>query len=150
MGATAAVQQPSSLTVTNPVTPGKLTVAVVSDTHNHHRWLMIPPCDVLIHCGDFTYTGRPDEVEDFVQWMNSLHKIPIKLVIAGNHETTFEPAFYAENWERWHDEPYNCEETRRILLSNPSCIYLQHEAVHVNGYKVFGSPYQPTFMHWAF
>lgn len=30
------------------------------------------------------------------------------------------------------------------------CIYLQHEAVEIEGIKIFGSPYQPLFFNWGF
>jgi len=48
------------------------------------------PGDVLLHCGDFTSLGKYEEVTDFNDWLRTLphqHKI----VIAGNHELSFDP-----------------------------------------------------------
>jgi predicted phosphodiesterase len=36
-------------------------VVVMSDTHNHANNLIVPPGDILIHCGDFTDNGKKEE-----------------------------------------------------------------------------------------
>lgn len=52
----------------------------------------IPDGDVLIHGGDFTNYGRFEEVERFSNFLATLDdKFKYKIVIAGNHELTFEP-----------------------------------------------------------
>ena len=61
----------------------------VSDTHNLTNKIQVPEGDVLIHAGDFTNSGKPDEVEWFNKWLGNLpHKH--KIVIAGNHDITFD------------------------------------------------------------
>jgi Icc-related predicted phosphoesterase len=58
---------------------------VVSDSHGKHNQLVIPECDVLIHCGDFTTRSTITEMKDFGDWIQvqpALHK----LVVAGNHD----------------------------------------------------------------
>jgi 3',5'-cyclic AMP phosphodiesterase CpdA len=42
-----------------------LTVVCISDTHTHTENLVLPEADILIHSGDFTYTGKKEEVEGF-------------------------------------------------------------------------------------
>ena len=37
-----------------------LRIACISDTHGRHRSVRVPPCDVLIHGGDFTNVGEPE------------------------------------------------------------------------------------------
>ena len=37
-----------------------LRIACISDTHGRHRSITVPPCDVLIHAGDFTNVGEPE------------------------------------------------------------------------------------------
>ena len=34
----------------------------ISDTHGLHRGVAVPRGDILIHCGDITNTGEPDQV----------------------------------------------------------------------------------------
>lgn len=51
----------------------------------------IPSGDVLIHAGDFTNYGGIDEVEKFSDFLKKLDdKFKYKVVIAGNHELSFE------------------------------------------------------------
>ena len=37
-----------------------ITLCILADTHQKHRQVTIPPCDLLIHCGDFGYFERAD------------------------------------------------------------------------------------------
>lgn len=61
----------------------------ISDTHNHHKKLIIPECDVLIHCGDYSSKGHEWEIRDFYKWLD---KQPAKHIISiqGNHELGWE------------------------------------------------------------
>ena len=52
----------------------------------------IPEGDVLLHTGDFTMRGDEQEVINFNQWLGTLHH-KHKIVIAGNHELSFDPDF---------------------------------------------------------
>ena len=73
--------------------PGKrrLRFVAISDTHNKHADLVVPPGDVLIHAGDVTWGGTLAEVEAFNAWLGTLpHKH--KIVVAGNHDFAFDPA----------------------------------------------------------
>jgi Icc-related predicted phosphoesterase len=67
--------------------PGKtVRIVCISDTHELHRELDIPPGDILIHAGDFTFmSGRPSKVADFDRWLGEL-PVPTKIVIPGNHD----------------------------------------------------------------
>jgi len=33
-------------------------IVAISDTHNQHDEIELPEGDILVHCGDFTNTGR--------------------------------------------------------------------------------------------
>ena len=59
------------------------TFVVVSDTHNNHGSLgVLPPGDVLLHCGDLTRGGSLGELADFAAWWHAQpHRQ--KVVIAG-------------------------------------------------------------------
>lgn len=109
----------------------RLRIVAISDTHNMHDMVMVPDGDILIHAGDFTNQGTPEEIERFNAFLAELpHRY--KVVIAGNHDFAFERT---------------PEEARAMLTS---CIYLQDEAVTIEGLKIYGSPWQPEFMDWAF
>lgn len=93
----------------------------------------------------------------FNNWLGTL-PYRYKVVIAGNHESTFDQAFYAENWRRYgHSSPYGMKDmhnsikrTKRIffldsildtsevraLLTN--ALYLEDESVVIEGYKLYG------------
>ena len=96
-----------------------------------HDQLPIPEGDILIHAGDMTQTGALEDVSNFNQFLGTLpHRH--KVVIAGNHDFCFE------------SEP----DLAMSLLTN--CIYLQDQAITLDGIKFYGSPWQPWFFDWAF
>lgn len=102
----------------------KMKLILISDTHGQHSQLgKLPPGDVLIHCGDVC--GRSDEasVKDFATWFeNQPHKH--KIVIAGNHDKHMSARWFSNS------------------------IYLQDEAITIDGVKFYGSPWTPTFFDW--
>jgi len=64
-----------------------MKLVIISDTHNFHDELDLPVGDVLIHCGDYSYSGQDNEVISFLTWMQEQTK-KYRLVIGGhgNHE----------------------------------------------------------------
>lgn len=64
--------------------PNAMKVVVISDTHLYHHQLTekIPPCDLLIHCGDFSMVGTSDNIDDFASWLESLVQCKNIVVIA--------------------------------------------------------------------
>ena len=120
----------------------------ISDTHNKTDTLAVPNGDILIHAGDFTQKGLPREVTKFRDFLARLpHKY--KIVIAGNHDVTFDSFKYSETlWTRFkHPERYKPADVKRSLNN---CIYLEDSGVEVLGFKIFGSPWQPEFHGWGF
>jgi predicted phosphohydrolase len=110
------------------------TIVCISDTHTFHDKLDIPDGDILIHGGDCTFKGNPEESRNFLTWFNAQpHKH--KIYIAGNHEVEWENNL--ETAKLWRE------------MFAPDCIYLEHESVEIDGFKVFGSPYTPWFFNWA-
>ena len=108
-----------------------MRVVCVSDTHGRHGAIDVPEGDLLVHAGDATMRGEGDEIDRFNQWLGTLpHRH--KLVIAGNHDWLF---------ERRPDE------ARRRLTN---AVYLQDAEAVVEGRRVWGSPWQPWFLSWAF
>lgn len=108
-----------------------MRIVCISDTHERHDELVLPAGDILVHAGDFTFRGDRHAVEDFNAWLGTL-PFKHKIVIAGNHELTFEsdPGAY---------EP---------LITN--ALYLRDREVTVEGLRIYGSPWTPEFFDWAF
>ena len=120
----------------------------LSDTHNRTDSLAVPIGDILIHAGDFTLKGLPREVTKFNEFLARLpHKY--KIVIAGNHDVTFESGKYSETlWTRLkHPRKFNSCEVKHSLTN---CIYLEDCGIELLGFKIFGSPWQPEFHNWGF
>ena len=68
-----------------------MRIVCLSDTHNRHRVIDVPPGDVLVHAGDATMQGTRGEIRAFDDWLAELPHAH-KLVIAGNHDWLFERA----------------------------------------------------------
>lgn len=67
-----------------------LRIVCISDTHELHRDLVVPPGDVLIHAGDFTFWGKGTKaIVDFNSWLGE-QPHQWRIVTCGNHEFAFE------------------------------------------------------------
>lgn len=104
----------------------------ISDTHGLHRKMPdIPDGDVLIHAGDCLGQGTLENLEDLNDWLGTLpHKR--KIVIAGNHDWAFQ------------DMP---EEAKAVLTN---AVYLEDSGTEIDGIRIWGTPWTPVFMDWAF
>ena len=142
-----------------------LRILAISDTHTMHDKLTgkLPAADVLIHGGDFTNMGSEQNIRDFMKWFDSLN-YNRKIFIAGNHETTIETDYFVEygakrffsRMKRSGDNILDYSLLCRSLLKQSStCTYLEDSSTIVQSndnppIKVYGSPWQPEFCHWAF
>ena len=128
----------------------KMKVVCISDTHNKADEIILPKGDVLIHAGDFSLAGYPEEVAKFNDFLKQA-PFEIKIVIAGNHDLTFDIENYEKQlYQQFHKKlpiPLDPVATKAILTD---CIYLEDTSYHLKGYKVYGSPYTPTYHNWAF
>lgn len=108
-----------------------MRIVCISDTHLRHS-ISIPDGDVLLHAGDGTMDGSEHSVTRWVQWLASLPH-GHKLLIAGNHDWLFQ---------------------RRPALARglipEGVTYLEDSGVVIDGLRIWGSPWQPWFMDWAF
>ena len=58
----------------------------LSDTHGKHDLLTnLPEADIIVHSGDFTFSGSEQEAYDFMNWFCDL-PYAHKIFIAGNHD----------------------------------------------------------------
>jgi len=102
-----------------------MRIVLISDTHELHRGLVVPPGDLLIHAGDFTISSQcPWEYHDFNEWLGSLpHRH--KVVIPGNSDYLLE------------------DPRQRSIITN--AILLVDSGVEIEGLKIWGSPVTPLF-----
>lgn len=150
----------------------KTRFLVISDTHSASPEQNIakndipfrpplPKADVLLHCGDMTMIGLLKEYE---QTLDMLEKIDagLKLVIAGNHDISLDPEYYARKGEQMHRRehleslPARARELWTGERAKKAGVTYLDEGVHTfrldNGanLRVYASPYQPEFCDWAF
>ena len=110
----------------------------ISDSHSSHSLLEVPKdIDLVIFSGDESnyydvYKNEP-EFRDFIEWFGNL-PIKYKVFVGGNHS-----AFVALR-------------TREVkeICNQKNIIYLENESVEIEGFKIWGSPYSPTFGNWYF
>lgn len=131
-----------------------LTFVVVSDTHSKHDYLNLPAGDVLLHCGDFTMYSSLDEVKKFSQWISSL-PYRYKIVIAGNHEFAFDVKREGD-WQGYLAGRKGFPKVGQMIdfaaIRNAltGCIYLEDSGVDIEGYRIYGTPYQAKYSNSAF
>ena len=124
----------------------------ISDTHTKTHNLTNLEGDVLIHAGDFSSTGHPEEVKNFNSFLGKLN-IKHKIVIAGNHDLSFDTLNYEsrlkKKFHRYHknSEHWKSEEIKQGLTN---AIYLEDSSIEIFGYKIYGSPWTPFFFDWGF
>ena len=139
-----------------PLLSDNITFVCISDTHTKTYNLSLPSGDVLIHAGDFTSIGVPEEVDAFNEYL-SKQNFQYKVVIAGNHDVSFDE----ENYEKSLKIRFHCHLskmktnpesfTSKIIKSKlKDCIYLEDSGCEVLGFKIYGSPWSPTFYDWGF
>lgn len=124
-----------------------MKIALISDTHGMHDSMYhdLPKADVLIHAGDVTNVGSQAGTRQFVEWFQNLKGYDHKIFVAGNHDWSFyrKPA--------WLYDLINDEN-----LSQSDCVYLEDSEFTIESpefskpIKIYGSPWQPPFMNWAF
>ncbi|KAG7161900.1 UPF0046 protein C25E10.12-like [Homarus americanus] len=159
-------QRVIKLNVKTPTTPpneNMLRFVCMSDTHclTSHLQFEIPDGDVFVHAGDFTRCGSAAEIEEFNSWIGSLpHKY--KVVIAGNHELSFDPKFTGGPSVRQHHKTAHTggglineipdlgmeREQLKAAVAEPNTVdlitnatYLQDEPHAICGIKLYGTPW---------
>jgi hypothetical protein len=102
-----------------------MRICVISDTHELESEVQIPPCTLLLHCGDWSFFGKNLKAMDaFNGWLGE-QPAEYALITAGNHEYPV-----VADPEKW-----------RQRMSN--AILLLDESVTVAGVKIWGSPVTP-------
>ena len=106
-----------------------MRIVCISDTHGSTPAL--PAGDLLLHAGDLTMSGSLKELRAATDWLRAqTHRY--KCVVAGNHDFCLQ----------------NDRDAAEALLGGLT--YLRDSSVTINGFRVYGSPWQPWFFDWAF
>lgn len=154
-------QLPTNTYLCKPRDKNSLRFVCLSDTHRRIEsqklefQKRIPDGDILIHCGDFTMAGAADEIIAFDSFMARLPH-PVKLVIAGNHEVTFEKHGihpFPTIIRKQLGLPMTALDTEvtnacKDLLQH--MLYLEDESVEICGIKMYFTPWVPIFGTWGF
>lgn len=102
----------------------------ISDMHTQYEKLTLPKADVLIIAGDIGI----DTDNDAIRFMDWMEKQPFthKIVVGGNHDGGL------------------LDDSTVDHVVAAGCVYLENEGCEIEGVKIWGSPYSPTFMDWSF
>jgi Icc-related predicted phosphoesterase len=112
-----------------------MKITCISDTHMHHKKLVMPETDMIIHAGDFTYHGEEKEVTKFLQWYGE-QQAKYKLLICGNHEVEISKL------------PF---QVLQQMCENEGIQILNNTHTFIEGLTIFGSPNSVKFGHgWAY
>ena len=103
-----------------------MIIDCISDLHGYFPKL--DGGDLLIVGGDLTANDRPGQYDDFLHWL-SIQKYTKKILIAGNHDNTFQTAEKAF---------FNLVEAFEIT-------YLCDSGTEFEGLKIWGSPWTERF-----
>lgn len=110
----------------------------ISDTHTYHNMLNVPDnIDMVLFSGDCSnpkdLLQNSFEVLDFLKWFGQL-PIKHKIFVAGNHDVSIERGIIFKN-----------------DFTDHGIIHLWDEEIVIEGFKIYGSPYTPSFGNgWAF
>lgn len=115
-----------------------MRIVAISDTHCQLSKVKVPQGDLLIHCGDWTYTGQQHEMIAFGNHLRKL-KHPHKLLIPGNHDLTMDPLH--ENYHVDAIKWINTDSTVTIAINEP---------VHILGLNILCCSMIPKVGRWAF
>lgn len=125
--------------------PNWLRMVCVSDTHNmtDANNYPIPEADILVHAGDFTKMGTTAQIDQFVCWLKSLKHIPVKVVVAGNHDVILDQAFYERRWASFHQTKEDHQVALQKLESaGHGIVYLDNSPFQVEGGKILYKKWQ--------
>lgn len=118
-----------------------MKICHISDTHKQHHNIKYSKikADFIIHSGDFTSSRNLEinekETYDFLEWFGSLKNFKYKILIAGNHD------IYVDNIGK---------DNFKHVCHLYDIIYLEDELIVIDGIKIYGSPWSPTYGNFPF
>lgn len=118
-----------------------ISIVAFSDSHTQ-LGIDLPPCDIAIFAGDYSFMGTLKETEKFLDWFGKQDQCTYKVMICGNHEVEADPKYKTPNHLK----------IRELLEKESNIIYLENSGIEILGLKIWGSPITPWFYgdHWGF
>lgn len=111
-----------------------IKIVAISDVHAKWQKLVIPECDILISCGDYSFKGEKHLIRNFHEWLNKQDAGHI-ISLQGNHET-------------WVEENFN--EAKEIATKAcPAVHFIDEGLIELEGIKIWCSAITPFFHNWA-
>ncbi|KNC50021.1 Ser/Thr protein phosphatase [Thecamonas trahens ATCC 50062] len=114
----------------------RIRLVHVSDTHLKHPEIVVPPCDVLVHSGDFSTRLTPDELPQvlasFNEWLAAAPAAH-RVVVCGNHEIAL--------------SRMTADDIQALM---PDVVYLQDSGAKIEGIKFYGLPWTHASRSYAF
>lgn len=112
-----------------------MKIAMISDVHEQWHDLVIPPCDLLVSAGDYSYLGKPHIVEQYHRWLDGQPAQQI-ISVQGNHEKWVEKNFL--------------EAEALVKRVAPRINFIGESGVLVvEGRLIYASAVTPWFHDWA-
>ena len=110
-------------------------VVVISDTHQLHETMWVPPGDVLVHAGDLLVSSADLEAQltalhDVVAWLRR-HPHACKVVIGGNHDRCLDPRISTETAER----------AKAVFGDGVTFLHPEQPMVEASGLRIAGCSY---------
>ena len=117
----------------------------------------LPKADVLLHCGDLTTVGNPEEYEETLRMLSAIDA-ELKLVIAGNHDLTLDrnyrnKSYSVEEERERQDKAYEIWTGAQARKAGVTYLDEGHYTFSLkNGafFSVYASQYTPAFCNWGF
>lgn len=108
-----------------------MKVVAISDTHGLK--FPMPDADLLIHCGDLSSLGRIEEVAKVAARLRG-HRYPAAVIVPGNHDFCFQ----------------RIPDAAKSVFAYGNYQVLIDDLWEYQGLSIYGSPWTPIFMNWAF
>lgn len=87
--------------------------------------------------------GTTAQIDQFIDWLKSLTHIPIKIVVAGNHDVILDKNFYEQHWRRFHTTKEDHQTAvDKLKSAGHGIIYLNNEEYVVDGAQLLYEKYQ--------
>lgn len=132
----------------------ELIISAFSDTHNKHRKMELPECDLAIFSGDFSTLGYRKELRLFLSWLSKQTQCKKIVFIAGNHDRCFDRSMdITTGADIWLQDMLTKFGVNTSGVDNDSrLIYLENSSINLFGLNIWGSPITPDFdpTRWAF
>lgn len=131
-----------------------MQITFISDTHTKHYEMTsdLPGGPIIVHAGDISSRGRKWEIEDFLEWFDSL-PYTHKIMIPGNHDFFFEYDRIARTPQgsyRFGNANLTREQVEEVTSKFPNIHILNDSGITLEGIKFWGSPITPWFHDWAY